>query len=157
MRIEKPVRVQHRYRQELVGTAEDVFALLCPVREQEWIVGWDPLIVWSDSGVAERDCVFVTSHESGRNAVWIVDHYDDNAYRLGLIKIVPDLLVTRVRIEVGSVEEYTSFAEISYAHTALSDEGKELVDSFTEEDWLRFMQRWENALNHFLETGEKLP
>lgn len=156
MKIEKPDRVQHHYRQELAGTPEEVFALLCPVRETEWIAGWDPLIVWSHSGVAEKDCVFLTSHESGRKAVWIYDQHDPEALRLGLIKVVPDSLLTRVQIQVSDAGGGRSFADVSYIHTALSEEGHTLLESLTSEQWQQFMQRWESAMNHYFETGEKL-
>lgn len=156
MKVESPVRVQHRYRQELAGKAEAVFELLCPVREADWVAGWDPLIVWTPSGLAERDCVFITPHESGRKAVWIYDEYDRESMRLGLIKVVPDSLLTRVQIQVGALDQDRSFAEISYTHTALSDQGRALLESLDAEQWNRFMQKWEQAMNHYLETGEKL-
>lgn len=155
MKVEKPVRVEHRYRQELSGAPDEVFALLCPVRETEWVAGWDPLVVWSHSGVAEKDCIFVTPHESGRKAVWIYDEFDPASRQLGLIKVVPDSLLTRVRIKVEEAGE-GSAAEISYTHTALTDDGQRLLESLSSEQWQRFMQRWESAMNHFLETGEKL-
>lgn len=156
MKIEAPVRVQHHYRQELDGSAEEVFRLLCPVREAEWIAGWDPLVVFSESGVAESDCVFITPHESGRKAVWIYDEHEPEELRLGLIKVTPELLLTRVRIQVREAGEGRSFAEISYTHTALGDAGQSIVDSLDAEQWQRFMERWESAMNHYLATGEKL-
>ncbi len=156
MKVENPVRVEHRYRQELRGTADEVFALLCPVRETEWVAGWDPLVVWSRTGVAEKDCIFVTPHESGRKAVWIYDHFDSESRQLGLIKVVPDSLLTRVRIEVADAGEGQSVAEISYTHTALTSDGQRLLESLSSEQWQKFMERWESAMNHFLDTGEKL-
>ena len=55
MRIEKPKRVTRTYTQGLAGTPEVVFPLLCPVREADWIDGWDPVLVASETGVAEAD------------------------------------------------------------------------------------------------------
>lgn len=156
MKVEAPVRVEHSYRQKLVGSPDQVFPLLCPVREKDWVEGWDPVAVWAESGLAELDCVFLTPHESGLDAVWIVDQYDPEKRALGLIKVVPRLLVTRVRIELSDDGDGGCFAEVSYAHTALGEAGKELVEAFTEEEWIRFMERWERALNHYLETGEKV-
>ena len=37
-----------------------VFPLLCPVREADWIDGWNPVLVLTQSGFAEQDCVFIT-------------------------------------------------------------------------------------------------
>ena len=76
MRIVPPNRVIRSYVQRLDGPSSAVFPLLCPVREAEWIVGWDPRLVVTASGVAERDCVFVTE-ASPHEAVWYVTRHDD--------------------------------------------------------------------------------
>ena len=60
MNIRAPNRVTHTYKQRLHGAMSKVFPLLCPVREAEWIDGWNPIVVLTQSGYAEQDCVFVT-------------------------------------------------------------------------------------------------
>ncbi|MCI0541884.1 MAG: hypothetical protein L0Z50_42350, partial [Verrucomicrobiales bacterium] len=69
MNITKPKRASHSYRQRLAASPAKVFPLLCPVREAEWANGWMPGRVISSSGVAERDCVFLTSDKLG-TATW---------------------------------------------------------------------------------------
>ena len=69
MNITKPVRATRSYTQRLVAAPEAVFPLLCPVREADWIDGWDPALVVSSTGVAELDCVFTTKAEPV-DAVW---------------------------------------------------------------------------------------
>ena len=61
MNITKPKRVTRTYTQQLVAEPSAVFPLLCPVREADWIDGWGSISVIAQSGVAERDCVFVTA------------------------------------------------------------------------------------------------
>ena len=60
MKIEKPTRATRTFVQKLVAPPERVFPLLCPVREADWLDGWDPLAVYTDSGIAEPGCVFIT-------------------------------------------------------------------------------------------------
>jgi hypothetical protein len=60
MRVTKPNHVTRTFTQQLVAEPSKVFPLLCPVREADWLDGWDPLVVFSQSGVAEPDCVFLT-------------------------------------------------------------------------------------------------
>ena len=60
MRVEKPNRVSRSYTQHLGAPPTEVFPLLCPVREAEWVKDWRPRLVLSDSGFAEPDCVFIT-------------------------------------------------------------------------------------------------
>src|SRR6185312_15911284 len=69
MKIIPAKRVSRTYTQQLIGSPASVFPLLCPVREADWIQGWDPLLVVSESGVAEPDCAFVTAALPS-NALW---------------------------------------------------------------------------------------
>ncbi len=66
MRIAKPNRATHTYRQKLCAAPARVFPLLCPVRETEWADGWLPDLVISSSGIAERDCIFITPDKPGK-------------------------------------------------------------------------------------------
>ena len=78
MKIVKPVRATRSCTQRLVAGPEDVFPLLCPVREADWIEGWDPPLVVSSSGVAEVDCVFTTSAKP-TDAVWYITRHEPAA------------------------------------------------------------------------------
>src|SRR5208283_1284485 len=53
---------QFDYKREIMlhSTKDKVFPLLCPVREYEWFNDWKCTMVYSESGVAENNCVFYT-------------------------------------------------------------------------------------------------
>jgi hypothetical protein len=78
MNIVKPRRAERTYTQHLIAGPGTVFPLLCPVREADWIDGWDPLQVFTSSGHAEPDCVFTTRAEP-IDAVWYVTRYEPDA------------------------------------------------------------------------------
>src|SRR5688572_20275858 len=99
MDIQAPTRATHTYTQHLLAPPERVFPLLCPVREADWIVGWDPLLVVSDSGVAERDCVFVTAAQPA-DAVWYVTRHEPDAGFVEMIKITPQVTACRLSIQL---------------------------------------------------------
>ena len=42
----------------LSGSPEQVFPLLCPTREYDWIETWQCELIYSDSGFAEPGCIF---------------------------------------------------------------------------------------------------
>ena len=63
MHVRQPNRVTHSYTQQLIAPPDRVFPLLCPVREAEWIDGWQPVLVLTLGGFAEADCVFTTDAE----------------------------------------------------------------------------------------------
>lgn len=163
MRIVQPHRKSFEYEQRLDGPADEVFALMCPVRECEWVEGWRPRLVVSSSGLAEPGCVFVTPEgrtPSGeeREAVWIILRHEPAERRTEMIKVTADHLVTRLWIAVrpGSAAE-TSSARIRYEFTALGPRGSAFVDAYSDESWIAFMTAWERSLNAFLRTADTPP
>jgi hypothetical protein len=155
MEIRRAVRVARAYTQQLNAPAERVFPLLCPVREADWIEGWEPTLVVTDSGVAELDCTFVTGTGTAE-AIWTVTRYDPSVGAIEFIKVVPGDTVARISIVVRPLSDVSSAADIRYQHTALSPAGEASVAAFTEEHFTGFMQQWERRLNHYLETGTML-
>lgn len=154
MRVIPPVRAFRTYTQHLLGSPAEVFPLLCPVREADWIDGWDPLVVVSASGVAETDCVFVTSAEPA-DAVWYVTRHEPDAGFVEMLKITPQVTACRLSIQLTQTADGCD-AEVTYVHTSLGPAGDEFVASFTEAYYAEFMRDWETRLNHYLRTGERL-
>jgi hypothetical protein len=151
MHITKPNRASHTHRLRLHASPEKVFPLFCPVRETEWADGWSPDLVISSCGVAERDCVFITSDKRG-GAVWYVTRHEPEKFSVEMLKITPGVTACRLNIRL-SPEGAGCISEVTYAHTSLGPAGDELVAAFTTEYYQKFMQSWEEALNHFLTTG----
>lgn len=154
MQIVPPRRATHTYVQQLVAPPDKVFPLLCPVREADWIVGWDPLLVISTSGVAEPDCVFVTPSE-GTEAIWVVTRHEPAAGFVEMLKITPGVTACRLTIQLHAAPVGCS-AKITYRHTSLGPAGDAFVDGFTDAYYRQFMQDWEARLNHYLATGQAL-
>lgn len=75
-RWKKAVRIDRETSFELKAGAEAIFPLLCPVREYEWIPDWSCEMVFSESGVAEKDAVFLTSELLGMRTVWACITYE---------------------------------------------------------------------------------
>jgi hypothetical protein len=156
MKISQPVRVERSYVQSLAGTPKEVFPLLCPVRETEWVNGWDPLNVWSESGAVEPGCVFVMPGEPAE-AIWVTLRHDPAAFAVEFVKVTPGHTVGRISIRLSARGEKETAAQVSYEYTALSEEGERFVAEFTEDRYAEFMREWEGELNHFLATGRKRP
>ncbi len=57
MDLRPPIRVSHSFVQQLVAPPEEVFELLCPVRERDWVEGWAPKVVWTQSGLVAVNLV----------------------------------------------------------------------------------------------------
>ncbi len=151
MKVVPPKRVSRTYTQSLVGPPEAVFPLLCPVREIDWIADWDPLVVFSNSGIAEEDCVFVTP-SAPENTYWYVTDYEPDKGFIAFVRFTPGLTATRLRIQVKPAPQGAS-ADITFTHTSLGAKGDAFVDGFTEAAYAHFMQLWEKRMNHYLTTG----
>lgn len=151
MKVVTPNRAVRSYTQRLAAPPEEVFPLLCPVREADWIPGWDPALVVSSSGVAEQDCVFVTSGQPN-DAVWYITRHDARAGLVEMIKITPAVTACRLTIQLRAAPAGCE-ADVTYSHTSLGPRGDELIASFTEEFYRQFMQQWESRLNHYLRCG----
>ena len=53
-------RITRTYRQRINARPETVFPLLCPVKEVQWLDGWEYDMVFSRSSFVEEGCVFMT-------------------------------------------------------------------------------------------------
>lgn len=148
MEIVKPNRATRTYKQRLHGSPDEVFPLLCPVREAEWIQGWDPILVVSESGVAELDCVFTTTAEPN-DSIWYITRHEPSAGFVEMLKITPSVTACRLTIQVSRAE-CGSEAMVTYSHTSLGPEGDKFIAAFTEAYYTKFMQDWEARVNYFL-------
>ena len=153
MRIESPLAKSYEFTQLLQGGPDEVFALLCPVREAEWVPGWKPRLVITESGLAERDCVFVTPDGESGEATWVITEHDPLTRRVEMLKVSPGFLVTRLRIDVAPAEEGKSTARVAYRYTAIGPTGRAFVKAQTPERWVEFMRGWQSAMNDFLPGG----
>jgi len=154
MRVMKPNRITRVYTQRLVAPPFRVFPLLCPVREADWLDGWDPPAVFSESGVAEPDCVFLTEASPG-HAIWYITRHEPANGFVEMIKITPAVTACRLTIQLRPAAG-GSEATISYSYTSLGIAGDAFVASFTEEHYRQFMRDWEERINHHLSDGTLL-
>ena len=149
-------QVTRSYVQQIDFPPDAVFPLLCPVREAEWLDGWDYELIYSASGYAEKDCVFKSKHVGEPDTIWLITEHDTENYRIGFARVTPGSRVAKVEIGLRENADGTTSAEVTYVVTALSEEGNRFVEGYTEESFRRAMRWWEQSMNHYLKRGEKL-
>lgn len=147
-------RVSHEYTQTNVAGPERVFPLLCPVREAEWVPGWKYRMIYSQSGMAEADCMFATPNDDGSETTWVVTEYDPAKFCIGFVWVNPGLMAAQIRIRLERTAEGKTTARIRYAYTALSAEGNKEVERYDDAWFGGKMRGWEAAINHYLKTGK---
>jgi hypothetical protein len=114
-------------------TVEELFPLLCPVREADWIPGWDCELIYTDSGLAEDNCTFKTDKSNAvGEGLWIFIGYEVNQY-IEFVRVQEDLTI-RARITINDNKDGTVSATWNVLHTGLTKRGNEEIDKLPEKD-----------------------
>lgn len=152
----KSHRVSHEYTQTNAAPPEKVLPLLCPVREAEWVPGWEYRLIYSKSGFAEVGCVFATPNSDGAaETTWVTTIYDPAAFRVGFVWINPGLVAAEILIELEPAGSGETRAHIRYRYTGLSPDGNRAVEGYDQKWFVTKMRSWESAINHYLRIGKK--
>ncbi len=109
-----------------------VFPLLCPVREREWLEGWTADVVYSDSGFAENNCVFITENQLFGEAIYAVSRYEPNQGRIEFVIVFPGKCVQKLDIVLRSKAGGGTSLTWSRLYTGLSADGNALIEQITE-------------------------
>ncbi len=152
----KSIQTTLKRTQLNIGNIKDVFPLLCPVREKDWLVDWDYEMIYSQSGLIEKDCVFSTPYENDIDTIWQVTQYDKTNYIIEFLRVTPYENVVKVNIQLEKVDEYNTKSHISYQYTALNEKQNEFIKNDLEKTFNKSMNWWEKAINHYLQNGEML-
>lgn len=132
---------------------EVVFPLLCPVREYDWIEDWRCQVLYSESGVAEDDCLFVTDFD-GRST-WVVTAYEPPA-RIEFCIFNEREVVARLKIRLEAAEGGGCRLRWRRIYTAVGPHGTEVVEALDPEGAEARMGVLVARLDHWLAHGEPL-
>ncbi len=150
------LRKSFTYTQINTGAIEEVFPLLCPVREHDWLDGWQHTMLYSQSGLVEQDCVFATPYDEQRTTLWQVTRYDRLNHIIEFVRMVPATEVVKISIRLRALTTQTTETTITYQYTILDADQRENAQEKLAEDFYQAMAWWEKAINHYLQHGNKL-
>ena len=149
-------RVTYEYTQTNNAPPETIFPLLCPVREADWVPGWQYRLIYSKSGVAEAGCVFTTPNGDGTESTWLVTEYDPARLRIAFTWVKPGQVAAQITISLHKNSEGNTTAVIRYTYTGLSATGDQEVENYDKKWFEHKMKGWEAAINHYLRTGKAI-
>ena len=153
----KAKRVSRDYVQTIQARPSVVHSLICPVKEAEWLDGWDYQLIFSHSGFAEKGCVFTSRGVGEKDTIWLITKRDDDAHETAFARITPESRVAEVTVRIEDAGQQASRVHINYTITAITEEGNRFIENFSEENFVKDMKFWEATMNHYLATGKALP
>ncbi len=133
--------------------ADQVFPLLCPAREYDWIPGWTCDLHYSESGHSEDNVVFTTQRESGTQ-YWVATRYEPNNivhYQI----VAPPYMIFRLNLSVEDHGNDTSTITWTRIYTVLDKRGLDFVpseDVFNDE-----ISSLQAMMDYYLKHGEMIP
>lgn len=141
---------------QLNSSVEKVFPLFGALRERDWAAGWNPEIIFSESGEMEEHMIFKTpaTFSDADSYLWMVSKYEPTNYR------VEYMVSTAQRIWFITVQcrpsgEGTA-ATVTYGYTGLTEKGNNLNKVAIEKMFANDLKDWEEAINFYLLTGKKI-
>lgn len=151
----KPNRAAYEHEGIIGAPAATIWPLLCPVREAEWIPGWRAEILYSESGVAENNCIFRTDH-AGRQLTWVVSRFEPADGILEFV-VTADDMVMKLDIRLTDRGDGTSALRWRRTMTGIRAVGIEYVRSqYTRDQFMRDTELIMRRLDHYCRTGRML-
>jgi len=147
--MENSIRKEFTHTINIKGDILKVFKAFCPIAEKEWVPGWDCNMLFSKSGIAEKNCLFTTKHDNMPEVIWICSIYDPSN-EVEYVRTVPGHYVTVIDIKTEQKNEYTE-CTVKNTHTALSAEGSHyILNHLSEVQFISQIDSWKNEISVFL-------
>ncbi len=152
----KKKRLVQIHRERFPFSCAQIFPLLCPVKEDDWIPGWreQKEMIYTESGTAELGCVFITRkqpHLIG-TAIWVTNVYEPNE------KIQYSAINEHMVYQIqGDLKALPSGCEVTLTRTfsAVTPQGEEFLGRMAE-DTAKAPPKLFELIAHYLKTGKML-
>jgi hypothetical protein len=154
MSLKQSLTVEYKDTWLVQSSSAEVFPLLCPVREYDWIDYWSCEMVHSRSGVAEEDCIFRTCFPNQGLMTWVVSRYEPPT-AIEFTCMVPDSHVMRLKIALQPGGNATCL-HWTRRLISMSEAGDARIAAYTPAAHTAMMSRVNALLVHYLATGTML-
>ena len=134
---------------------EEVFPLLCPKREEEWIPGWECETVWSHSGYNEEGAIFRTTNPYGTELFWTTLQYDMSKRLVDFLITAPHLYMFRFKIEISVNGDGFLKMTFTQVFTSISEAGNAFLERYKREDFAERLKRLEELINRHLQAKRR--
>jgi len=137
------------------ASVEEVFPLLCPKKEEEWIPGWECETIWSSSGYNEKGAIFRTIKPYGTELFWTTLQYDISSKVVDFLLTAPRLYMFRFKIEIHANGDGLLAITFTQVFTSISEEGNIFLRRYGSEDFEGRLKSLEEFMFRYLEDKRK--
>jgi hypothetical protein len=132
---------------------QEIYPLLCPVREYEWIETWNCDMIRSQSGVNEKGCIFRTNFPGlGGPEIWVTSVFEP-AERVEFVRTSP-CVVSILQITL-SPESNGTHLTWTQTMTALNEDGNLILENYNPADFEHIIQQRATELDIYLSNHKK--
>jgi hypothetical protein len=128
---------------------DKAFSLFTPIGEKLWINGWNPEFLYPVSGETMENMVFTTDHNHERT-YWSVVRFDPVQHVVTYARVTPTSRFGLVEVVCEVIEGERTHVTITYTFTALTEEGNDYIDEFTEESYREMIDSWQTEISAYL-------
>lgn len=150
---EPALHVEQTATISVAASVEKAFPLFGPVEEARWADGWAPEVLHQAQNM--EGTVFVT--RAPHPAFWVLALWDEAGHHVRYDEVVPDHFVVQIDITCRAASASQTSCRVRYSYTSLGTGGDAFLRQYTAEHHAQRIGQWERALNHYLQTGERLP
>ena len=133
----------------------ETFPLFEPEGERAWAEGWNPTYLNPPDGRAARGMVFTTDH-GNEDTVWMMVRHSPPDL-VEYVRVTPGSRIGRVLVQCNALDMARTRVNVSYAITALTEKGNEMVRGLDQRAFEAFIDSWSEAIKRSLSLPGRGP
>ena len=145
---ERLVRTHHF---ELPMAPREAFHFFTPEGERAWAKGWEPRYLHPADGRTAAGMVFTTGH-GGEETLWTMTRHEPESGVAEYLRVTPGSRMGTVRVQCSELGSGQTRVAVTYALTALSEEGNATLRALDRASYESFIESWESSIRAAITT-----
>ena len=146
--------IKHTRGFDIARPIEQVFPLFSPEGEKLWAPGWNYENVMGDIELSENYVFLTRSHDhAAAKAIWLVKRYRPDEGFIEFYRVEPEEKIGLVTVHCSDTIKDKTHVKVSYEYIAISEKGREFIESFTLERYEHFIDEWKVLLDRYFDSA----
>jgi hypothetical protein len=122
-----------------------------PAGEELWVDGWRPTYLYPADGRTEPGMVFTTG-EGDAFTIWTLLDFNTTTHYARYARVTPTTRTGLVEVRCNASEDGGTDVEVTYAMTALSQEGVNALEAYEGQSFVNMIKGWKVDIDARLPT-----